>query len=64
MIKVCMGGKCKKSGSEMSLDVFEERISKPGMGCEREAVGCKCWANVEMPPMFECKETKMDFTAA
>merc|ERR1711915_477132 len=31
VIKVCMGGKCKKSGSEMLLEAFEEIISKSGM---------------------------------
>jgi len=49
-IKVCMGGKCKKLGSEMLLGAFEERISKSGMGCEVEAVGCKCMGKCRNAP--------------
>lgn len=50
VIKVCMGGKCKKSGSEMMLEAFEEIISKSGMGCEVEAVGCKCMGKCRNAP--------------
>jgi sRNA-binding protein/(2Fe-2S) ferredoxin len=51
VIKVCMGGKCKKSGSEVLLGAFEERISKSGMGCEVEAVGCKCMGKCRNAPV-------------
>lgn len=50
VIKVCMGGKCKKSGSEMLLEALEERISKSGLGCEVEAVGCKCMGKCRNAP--------------
>eukprot|EP00253_Pinus_taeda_P032011 PITA_32011 len=48
VIKVCMGGKCKKSGSEMLLGTFEERLSKSGF--EVEAVGCKCMGKCRNAP--------------
>jgi hypothetical protein len=50
VIKVCMSGKCKKSGSEMLLGAFEERINKSGIGFDVEAVGCKCMGKCRNAP--------------
>jgi len=61
VIKVCMGGKCKKSGSEMLLGAFEERISKSGMGCEVEVVGCKCMGKCRNAPSIRVQAEEDGF---
>ncbi|GLJ10172.1 hypothetical protein SUGI_0123340 [Cryptomeria japonica] len=49
-VEVCMGGKCKKLGSEQLLAAFEERINVSGMGCGVKAVGCKCMGKCRNAP--------------
>lgn len=60
-VQVCMGGKCKKLGSEQLLAAFEESIQKSGMGCSIQAVGCKCMGKCKTAPNVKtqnefCKE--------
>lgn len=64
MIKVCMGGKCKKFGSEMLLETIEERISKSGMACEVEAVGCKCMGKCRNAPNIRVQTEEDGFHGA
>ncbi|KAH9306054.1 hypothetical protein KI387_010458, partial [Taxus chinensis] len=49
-VQVCMGGKCKKLGSEQVLAAFEESIQNSGMGSAVEAVGCKCMGKCRNAP--------------
>lgn len=61
VIKVCMGGKCKKLGAEMLLETIEERISKSGMGSEVEAVGCKCMGKCRNAPNIRVQKEEDGF---
>ena len=49
-IQVCMGGKCKKSGSNQLLAAFEATVNNSGIGCEVQVVGCKCMGKCRNAP--------------